>query len=330
MRSAIPLSLTALLTLGAHAQPVLTQATNAPQAGTAFSFHYGPYLAPGAGGAAQTWDLSALSTDSIVFAELVPAASTPNGAQFPTAEVAEVNEVVTTYYDVTADGAYFAGSDDGSTVITNNPMGRFLRYPCTFGTTWSSPQGATFTVDGMVVHRSGTVTGEADGHGTVLMPWGTVANALRVHWTTVVQDSTDLFTMQSTYDAYLYYVTGQSYPVAELVTATFTLFGNTQTEQFSRWTGALSTGGQEARVEQPVLFPNPATDRLQAMVPAALGEGLTAVVRDAAGRAVLQAAWSGAQGRTRTLEVAGLAPGAYTLELTDRAGRRSAARFVRQ
>lgn len=324
-----------LLSLGAcalstHAQPTLTQATNAPQAGTSFSFNYGPYVQPGSAGALQTWDLSALTTDSIVEAELVLASATPNGAQFPTADVAEVNDVVTTYYDVTSDGAYFAGSDDGTTVIPNTQMGKFLPFPCTFGSTWSSPQSATFTSEGTDVFRTGFATGEADGYGTLIMPWGTVTNVLRVHWVSELRDSTQFFNIDYTYDAYLYYVTGQSYPIAELVTATVDLFGSPSTSQFSRWTGEITMGTDgPARSEGRMhAYPNPATDGINIVVTEDMGVNPSVLVLDAAGKLAHQQVLSVAVGSTAPVDLSALVPGTYTLVVVDRKGLRSTAQVV--
>lgn len=318
-----------LLSLGAcalstHAQPTLTQATNAPQAGTSFSFNYGPYVQPGNAGALQTWDLSALTTDSIVEAELVLASATPNGAQFPTADVAEVNDVVTTYYDVTSDGAYFAGSDDGTTVIPNTQMGKFLPFPCTFGSTWSSLQSATFTSDGTDVFRTGSATGEADGYGTLTMPWGTVTNVLRVHWVSELRDSTQFFNIDYTYDAYLYYVTGQSYPIAELVSATFSFLGTTQTETFSRWTGELSTGttAPEATARSVHAFPNPATDGVNIVLTEDMGRNPSVLLLDETGRVAHQQTLSAARGSTAPVDLTTLRPGSYTLVVVDSDGLR--------
>lgn len=330
MRIIPTLAFAGLCASTAQAQPTLTQATNAPVAGTSFSFNYGPYLQPGPAGSMQNWNLSALAADSIVDVHLVAASATPNGAQFPTADVAEVNEVVTTYYDVTGNGVYFAGSDDGSTVIPFTTMGKFLPYPCTFGSSWSSPQAATFTSDDLEVVRTGSATGEADGYGTLTMPWGTVPNVLRVHWVSEVQDSTALFTMNSTYDAYLFYTTGQSYPIAELVSATFTFLGNSQTEQFSRWTGPLSTDVRADMAAGSVVtvYPNPATDVLLVELPQQFQGAVNGAVHDALGSVVRTVLFYGA-GTRATLPLEGLAEGAYVLVLTDAQGSRATARFAK-
>ena len=117
-------------TLQAAAQPVLTATTNAPVAGTVYTVAYGAYVAPGGAGAAQTWDLSTLVPDSTMDVSLVQPANTPHGAQFPGATVAEVSHAVTNYYSTSNDAVNFRGSDDGTSVIVDNPMGRYMAFPC--------------------------------------------------------------------------------------------------------------------------------------------------------------------------------------------------------
>lgn len=333
MKQILTLLTASAFALNAHAQPTLTFATNAPVIGTQYTLHYdGAYVDPGNAGAMQTWDLTGLATDSIDVLQMVAPSSTPNGGQFPSATIAELSSPVTTYYQVTPDGIRFAGSDDGTSIIANAPMPRYLAFPCTMGSTWSTPHAAQFTLEGMEVFRSGTVTGHADGYGTAIMPWGTVQNVLRIHLQNVMQDSLELFTMDYTYDSYLYYVSGQSYPLAELVTATIDMgFGSPTVTQFCRWTGELSTG-----VDAPgfagrnlTVYPNPASDAATIAVPAGMQANPSLTVLDAAGRAVHQQRLEVKGGGLAQVDVRGLMPGIYTLVIIDRAGLRASAHLAR-
>ncbi len=241
MKTILSFCSAALIALGTQAQPTLTAATNTPQPGGGYTINYGPYVPPGGTGANQTWNLAGLATDSSITVERVPPSTTTNGGQFPTATVAEVSDAVTQYYRVAADGIHFAGSDDGNTVIVHVPMGTYLPFPCTYGTVWSSPQHATFTCEGMTVTRTGTFSGNVDGHGTLIMPNGTINNVLRVRWTHTLQDAMGPITINHLYDSYVFFKVGQAHPIAELVTATINMGGGPITNQFSRWTGDIST-----------------------------------------------------------------------------------------
>lgn len=333
MQHLLTLAAALAFTLTVQAQPTLTFATNAPVAGTAYTIERGPYVSPGNAGAMQSWDLSGLTSDSTAALQLVVPSSTTNGASFPTATVAEVSDPVTTYYRITADGIGFAGSDDGTSLIVNTPAPRYLAFPCSMGTTWSTPYAATFTYDGNAVFRSGTVSGEADGYGTLAMPWGTVQDVLRIHLMNVVQDSMELFTLDYTYDSYLYYRVGQSYPIAQLVTATIDVgFGQPQVEQFSRWAGEISTGIATPSTANGDLrlYPNPTSGEVTMDVPAGMEANTAVSVTDAAGRLVHQEQALAINGATARLDLRDLAPGLYTVQLTDGRGRRATARLSRR
>lgn len=312
----------------AHAQPTLTFATNAPTIGTQYTLNYGNYVAPGNAGAMQTWDLSGLVSDSIDVLQMVAPSSTTNGSQFPTATVAELSSPVTTYYQVNASGIHFAGSDDGTSLIVNAPMPKYVTFPCTMGSNWSTPHAAEFEYDGDDVFRSGTVSGEADGYGTLTMPWGTVSNVLRIHLLNVMQDSMSLFTMDYTYDSYLYYVAGQSYPIAELVSATIDFgFGAPQVVQFSRWTGELSVGlGNQPSANNSLhVYPNPTYDVVNIAIPAEIGSNASVTLIDAAGRIALQERLVSVNSPYAPLDVRNVTPGIYQVVVTDDRGHRSTA-----
>lgn len=333
MKQSLTLIAASAFAMNAHAQPTLTFASNAPVVGTQYTLHYdGEYVSPGNAGAMQTWDLTGLATDSIDVLEMVAPSSTTNGDQFPNATVAELSSPVTTYYQVTPEGISFAGSDDGTSLIVNAPMPKYVAFPCTMGSTWSTPHAAEFTYDDNEVFRSGTVSGHADGYGTVIMPWGTVDNVLRIHLQNVMQDSLALFTMDYTYDSYLYYVPGQSYPLAELVTATIDMgFGNPTVTQFCRWTGEISTGvvAMPPTGNELSAYPNPTNDVVNFAVPTGMAANATVTVLDASGRAVQQERPVVMSGSTAQVDLRQLVPGIYTLVIADRDGARATAQVAR-
>lgn len=334
MKTTLTLLSSTAFALNALAQPTLTHATNAPVIGTAYTLHYtSTYLPPGSAGAAQSWDLSGLDTDSVDVLQLVAPSTTTNGAQFPGATIAELSDPVVTYYQVTPAGIHFAGSDDGTSLIVNAPVPRYLPFPCTMGTTWSTPYAAEFAYDDQPVHRSGTVSGTADGYGTLTMPWGTVPNVLRIHLVHVLQDSLSLFTMDYTYDSYLYYVPGQPHPIAELVTATIDMgFGTPDTVQFARWTEATSTGidrpgGADHQISA---YPNPTHDVVNIVVTEDMGTTSSATLLSRDGRIVHQERLVAFAGNTAQLDLRHLAPGLYTLVIVDLNGVRATAQLTLQ
>ncbi len=325
-RSTVLLAVCAI-NLSVFAQPVLTQATNSPAAGNAYTINYGPYVAPGGAGSNQTWNLMTLATDSSLAVQFVAHASTPNAAQFPTATVAEMSTLVTQYYRVAADGIHFAGSDDGTSVIVHAPQGKFLAFPCTFGTSWSSPQNAAFTIEGMPVTRTGIFSGHADGFGTLVMPGATIPNVLRVHWTHTLQDALDFLTISYSYDSYAFFVAGQANPIVELVTATTDVGGGPIVNQFSRWSGDFSTGLMPRTVALLSVFPNPATEEISVTWPADMGPRAAMSVMDMAGRAVMLGRYSSIEGSVQRIDLRAFKPGRYQLLIVGENGQHATASF---
>ena len=323
MKPFISLCSAALIAATAHAQPTFTAATNTPAPGTTYSINYGPYVAPGGAGANQTWNLTGLTTDSSTTVQRVLPSATMNGAQFPTATVAEESAAVTQYFRVAADGIHFAGSDDGTSVIVHAPMGKYLLFPCTFGTVWSSSQHATFTYDDMTVTRTGTFSGQVDGYGTLIMPGGTINNVLRVRWTHTLQDAMGPMTINHLYDSFAFFQAGQAHPIAELVTATINMGGGPITNQFSRWSSAdLSTGIAEQQEVTLTVFPNPAEDEVILTWSPSLGAATTVSITDMAGRTVKHIYLiADRTGRAR-IDVSSLLAGMYQVTLASTNGRR--------
>ena len=313
-----------------QAQPTLTFASNAPEIGTQYTQNYGNHVPPGNPGSMQTWDLTGLMIDSTDVIQMVAPSSTPNGDQFPNATIAATSNPVITYYQVTPDGIFFTGSDDGTSIIVNNPIPKYLAFPATMGSNWSTGFASEFTYEGDVVMRSGTVNCEVDGYGTLQMPFGSVQNVLRIHMMNEIDDVMDMFTIDYTYDSYLYYTPGQFHPIAELVTGTIDMgFGSPTVIQFSRWAGDITTDLSAAASlnDQLHVYPVPANDALQIKDAGRNGEVVNAAVIDAAGRVVLQT----------DLVVEGIIPldlqelksGFYTLCLIDPKGQQRTTRFTK-
>lgn len=326
--------LSTLLFLGiaasALAQPTLTFNGNAPQPGTSYQWRFGPYMAPGAAGAAQVWDMSGLTIDSTTQVMLVAPSATTFGASFPTATVAEVSDGSTVYYRTAADGVYMVGHEAEDFPVVFSEEGRFMSFPCTYQTTWADTYSATFTSEGITVQQDGDVSGEADGYGTLILPGGGTHQVLRVHWIQEVTTGTSMFSTTTLFDSYLYYVPGRSYPLVQSITSTATFLGNTITQQFTQWTDEVVTGvpdGTTGSISMDV-FPVPTSDRLYFDLPAR-SNGMPLVhITDAAGRTVNGARDLTVRGTRGSLDVSAMPAGIYQLTAIDAAGRRATARFI--
>lgn len=313
-----------------NAQPVLTFASNAPVAGTSYTMHYSAYVSPGQAGAGQSWNLSTLGTDSIDVIQLVQPGATENGSSFPGSTVAETGAAASMYWRAAADGMYFVGSDASDLLIVNSDEGKYLPFPCTYQTTWTDDVVAAFTSDDFDVFRNGTITGTADGYGTVTMPFGTVSDVLRIHWHEETSDSTEFFVFESVYDSYLYYAAGQSYPLAQLVSTSITFMGQTTTTEYAQWVDELSTGEAAASVLEASidLFPVPVSGTLNICLPEHFSGSPVLAITDAEGRTVRGGRSATITGRRGTIDVADLSAGMYQLTAIDENGQRATRRFI--
>src|SRR5690606_7441864 len=124
------------------------------------------------------------------------------------------------FWAVTGAGLELVGEvRAGFGTIPYSDAGLEIKYPCTLGTTWSDPTGASFN-PGVAVQRTGTVTGNADGYGTLELPRVVLNNVLRVRVRRVVSDVSIIATLNRTTETHYFFTDTVPYPVLKLVVDT--------------------------------------------------------------------------------------------------------------
>ncbi len=312
------------------AQPTLTFNANAPQPGPGHEWRFSTYIAPGQGGSGQVWDFSQLSTDSTAMVSLVDPATTIFGAQFPTATVAEVSDGSVVYYRASSEGVYMLGYEAEGVPVVYTNEGRFMSFPCTHQTTWTDTYATTIQTEEIEALVNGDISAEADGHGTLLMPFGSVPNVLRVHWVQEEETTYDLFTFTTVFDSYLYYVPGRSYPLVQTVSATSTMLGNTIITEFTQWVNDLTTGVSDTNEDTAVLdlFPVPTSGTLNVTLPPQFSGTPLVTITDATGRTVRGVDNLRTNGTQGSVDVSALPAGVYQFIAIDELGQRATARFT--
>jgi hypothetical protein len=315
-----------------QAQPVLTFPANAPMPGNSCTLHFSPYVDPGAPGANQSWDLSTLASDSTVLIQHVAPTSTDNGASFPGATVAETGTGANMYFRSASDGIYFVGSDADGLVIFNSDQGKYLPFPCTYQSTWTDQSEAQYSSEDFESHRHTMITGTVDGYGSVAMPSGTATDVLRVHWHEETTDSTDFFTILSVNDSYIFYSASRSYPLAQLITASVSFPGATNTVQYARWVDDITTGipTVDNSAGKPELYPVPTSGILNFNLPTTMSGRPLITITDGQGRPVRALRPTQLSDRGGHMDLSGLAPGIYHFSAIDEQGQRSERDFVIQ
>lgn len=195
-------------------------------------------------------------------------------------------------------------------------------------TTWEDDLGGPWMASGLAAYTYGHISCVADGAGTLIMPYGTVENVLRI--STSYSDS-DVY-IGSGYMNYLveivdFYKPGVPYPLLSFSRqrAGGSISNDSANFDYGAWLAFATSGVREA-VADPIgmdLVPNPAHDATTILY-STTGEALNLSIFDATGRLV-RSAILGPQpvgiGR-HVVDLSSLAPGLYSVQIATAKGQR--------
>lgn len=321
MEHAYPVLLSALLFAGAAAaQPTIDHSNFAASPGESFVLSASAWMDPGASGADVTWDFSGLVIDSSFTETYVDPASTPMTDSFPTATLAISEDGGYAYRSFDATGGYYLGYHLGGTspVVDYQDPEMTFQFPCTYGTQWVDSLFADY-LPGPSWYIAGTINAEADGYGTLILPYGTFTNVLRLQLTRnstlETQWPEDMFSVDT---IYYYLHPGTHYPLVEV-------YSNSVGEEGSFPT--MTTGVRW--LSDPFAGMQGAVAPANALVAVAQGDGLvrldlslrtggaaTIDVIDAAGRTVARDRMALSAGASsNTIAVSTLRPGLYIVRM---------------
>lgn len=326
---------TSLLSLLIASVPALAQTLNqgntAPVIGDQFTLHVADYIAPGAAGSGQTWNLAGINSLASGNLTYVSVASTANGASYPQATLAAEQDGYAAYFKVTSGGLENAGVQlPTADMVYSNPE-MLLKFPSSMGTNWNDPWSTTYTISGITISRSGTVAGSVDGTGTLVMPYGSVPNVVRVKVEENYSDATQGSTFASYVSTnYYYYKAGIHSPLAQISEVTTTTNGSSQTSQGGKWLEGSQVGIQEllSNAIGVDLYPNPAKSN-STMVFTSNGGSHSVDLLDASGHVVRQEELMVQPGISRhELDLHGLQSGLYMVRITAKDGSQGVQRLV--
>ncbi|CAN5266428.1 hypothetical protein BH09BAC5_BH09BAC5_12900 [soil metagenome] len=254
-----------ILLNSANAQsPILTAANSNPILGDNYIGNGIPYTSPGNAGANQTWDFSTLVSGGTQNISFVDPLTTTNASTFPNSTIALFNST-NSYYEYfsasaseIANEGYVYGPPLNLIEPYSNPQ-VVLNYPFTMGSNFVDSYYGTYTSGANTINRTGTSTVTADGYGTLILPYGTFTNALRV---LLIDDYADTTTLgvpysQITFTTYNWYIPGTHYQILSLTTITSN--GGPPLSQFGNYLSAnpLSIASNENQNFNFNIFPNP-------------------------------------------------------------------------
>ncbi len=222
----------------AFAQPTLTNANFVPTIGETYTYYVADSLmAPGGNGANVTWDFSSLKGYALPteVTYIVNPAQTPLGpTYFSTSQFADTTaEKNKTYYTANATnmnnkGYIFYNSLTGNAVINLNANDeKLMEFPFTYSNTFTDNFSGTANYTFMGVPMSDPITGSitvvADGHGTLMLPFGqNFSNVLRVVSTESSNVNTQFGPVAIESTVYSFYEPQISkYPLLRIVNSSF-------------------------------------------------------------------------------------------------------------
>lgn len=328
------------LALAAGAQSITLLAPgNVPVAGGEFLVKRGPHAVPVAGGAGMFFDFNSLTSTASNTYKWESPASLPNGAQFPNAQVALTNGGADTlFYAPTTDGVERVGDTQTITVFgtpyhfaapyANNVLE--LKLPLTYGNAWTDSFDGTFTVDGQSASRTGSIQGDADAWGYIVLPGGADTLAvLRVttRLTETITIASIPFPINHVRNVSAFIPLWAKFPVFRTVSDSLSAQILDQNYAYTEWLDAGAVGIADADLETTLLhvFPNPATEQVTVVFASGSNGSFDVQVIDARGAVVLNQRTTG---RTMDLNVSKWDAGQYQVVLTHPNGRRSVSPLV--
>lgn len=299
------------------AQPTLTSANTSPILGDVYVVKSTNYVAPGSAGASQVWNLSGMAATSTTNYTAVTVASTPNGASFPSANIAVTDGTNYAYLNGTPTLLQNSGIDGGGVVMSYSNLEDELHYPFNYTNTFNDSWATTFT-NGLTFYRTGTSTVTADGYGTVTTPAGTFNNTLRVHLYQVYQDSANIgspIIINYTNDEYFWYLPGNHYTVASV----YSLTTNGSPTTAGSYLNVVTTGVNEhhGAFSSLNLYPNPSSQNINVNYEASGYQNISMNIFNSMGQKIksLDNVSSFGVGNTLTVSVNDLPSGIYYLQM---------------
>ena len=317
--------LAAILVSGLNAQ-TLTQANNAPIIGDAYGTRQcdSTTISPGANGAGATWNYStiAVRTPTLNYAG-VSAASTGSAASYPSAAVA-VGQGANKYsfYSSTATSLSYWGGNviigGQNAVLSYTSPSCMANYPMSLGSSTTSTVGGSLTILGNNGTFTGTVTANASGSGTLMLPSATFNNVLKVVTTQNFNATIPLGSATISMIRYDYYSAAAKYPMFTISTSTVVSLAGTNTETIVTVNTAFSLGVKEIQnsVANLNFYPNPAKGNLTVSFTNANGENASYEMINAIGQTVKKEILSNEKGQVnQNISLEGIESGIYFIKV---------------
>ena len=300
-------------TLTATAQPTLTHQGIAPQVGLSVVGHAGAYQNPGSAGANQTWDFSTFNGPNNSPFSMLDPETTPHATMYPAANVSQYLSTDAAYeYLENENGktaTYLLGAESPtfSLRLTTDKQTIFI-YPLSYNDSWHDTYQGTGLITSFPFARTGTVSATADGWGTLITPFGTYTDVLRLHITMNFTDILGTNSYVGSQEVYQWYKEGLHFPI---FLTTNSIYNGSPGPSVAYYTDAPIGFDEQTRTLPVSVYPVPAKDELFI----SLGANYTSAkyeVTDITGRKILSGELSQQLG---AVSLQGVTPGHYLLKV---------------
>ncbi len=297
------------------AQPVLTADNSNIRVGEKFGYnvfsHVG--ITEGDSGVMKTWDFSMADSLDHFLQQIVTVKSTGFDSLFPNANIAIKSGTNNfSFCNISSSEALFYGQKGSFTVqnwMYSDPV-TLMKYPFSYGNSFNDAFAAS--LEG-TVKRSGVQTVTGDAYGTLILPYGSFSDALRVHVHQRDTDVTSTQTVTRVTDMYKWYVPGIHFEVV--------IYGRTAvdanqpyfyTSMLDKESLTRSSSILKIKNEQLVIIPNPSSNWLKINYPNAGSEKCQLHLYNVLGEIV----YTGFMQKSEELiDVSGLDNGVYLVHL---------------
>lgn len=290
-----------LLAIGAllSAEAQLTQANHAPSSGDTFKMYQCDSVAPGASGAAVSWNFAVTTHSSILMNYSATAVTNPS---YPMATIGVAATATNTYYYSSSANSllYYGGNIGVGMVLANlnyTTPAIYASYPMSLNSTSNSAIGGSITVTSPVNTNGtflGTNTVVADGTGTLTVAGMTYSNVMRLKITQVINFTTTIAGGIITQENFQYYESGTKAPVMTIETSTANLgFLGTTSQTIAMHVKGAATStvvndvgiSKNTGIENAVhVYPNPANSEVSFLNPS--NSAVSVSVYDVTGKLV--------------------------------------------
>jgi hypothetical protein len=262
MKKQITLLLLFISYLTVSSQPTLTHNGVAFQIGTSVTSHIGAYDFPGNPGPGETWDFSNYSGPNVATYSGVNPAGTPYVGLYPAADVCSYAPGPGQYEyledDMAATHLLGANAASASLNFSANKQ-TFLVFPLTYNDTWTDTYQASGNNAGFPFTRTGTITAEADGYGTLITPNGTYTNVLRIYYYQTFTDNSSSGSYDGEQSTWSWYKEGIHYPIFSITDA---LYDGFPSFSMGTYNDAPTGFDEPAAAEFVSVYPTPANAEL--------------------------------------------------------------------